>query len=111
MTVYADPDHVRRILVNYLTNAGHYGRPPIWVDAVLADDFVAVQVWDTGDGVAPTSVDELFTAFSPARSHRPTSSGLGLSIVRGLARANGGDAFYEKRSSAVCFGMLLPRGG
>lgn len=104
---FADPDHVRRILVNYLTNASHYGRPPISLEADVSAPHVAVRVWDAGDGVDPDLVDELFSPFSPARSDR-SSSGLGLSIVRGLVRANGGDVFYEKTPSMVCFGVLLP---
>lgn len=107
-TVVADGDQVRRILDNYLTNAARYGRPPITVDANQRGPDVTIRVCDHGTGLEPDLAERLFVPFSAARSDSRGSTGLGLSIVRGLARANGGDAFYERTPDGVCFGVTLP---
>jgi PAS domain S-box-containing protein len=97
LRVEADPEHLHRMLLNYLSNASKYGRPPITVAAVAARRSVEIRVSDSGDGVPEELVPRLFGRF--VRGVRDGTgmpgSGLGLSIVRGLARANGGDAWYE----------------
>lgn len=88
----ADPDHVSQILWNLLGNARRHGQPPIRLTVEERDDVVVVAVGDAGPGVPAELRPELFGRFvRDAASH---GSGLGLSIVRGLARANGGDAAY-----------------
>lgn len=105
--VRADPDHLRRIIVNYLANAHRYGSPPIAVEARRRDDVVHLEVHDGGPGV-PDELDErLFTPFATAGA-APSGNGLGLSIVRGLAHANGGEAYYERRDGQTVFGVTLP---
>jgi PAS domain S-box-containing protein len=114
LEVLADPDHLRQIVTNYLTNALKYGRAPIRIEAASADGAVEVRVRDQGEGVPEDFVPRLFERFAQApgvaQAHRGT--GLGLSIVRGLARAQGGDAWYEANEpSGACFGVRLPRAG
>lgn len=108
--VVADPSHIQRILTNYLTNAFKYGRPPVHVAATTIDGWVEIRVCDNGDGVPEDFVPRLFSKFARANAARSErGSGLGLSIVRGLAQANGGDAWYEpNRPAGSCFGVRLP---
>lgn len=94
LRVLADAEHLRQILVNYVTNAERYGAPPIRIEAACAGDGVEVVVADAGEGVPDEFVPRLFERFARAGTDR-TGTGLGLAIVRGLARANAGDAFYE----------------
>jgi signal transduction histidine kinase len=108
----ADPDHLRRIVVNYLTNAFKYGGPPIDVLVMTTDDAIKLEVCDQGEGVPPEFVPRLFERFAradrTARSREGT--GLGLSIVQGLAEANGGEAWYLPREPhGSCFGLTLPK--
>lgn len=96
--VLANPDHVRRILVNYLENAVKYGDAPIDVVVAEHDGSIEIRVCDNGEGVPEEFVERLFSKFARAESSATRAekgTGLGLSIVRGLARANGGDAWYE----------------
>ena len=102
-----DPDHLLRILVNYLVNAGLHGAPPIRVTAVEHGEQVEVCVHDSGPGVPDDFVDRLFTSFARANTSDRRGTGLGLSIVQGLADANGGVAFYDD-SAGTCFGVRLP---
>jgi signal transduction histidine kinase len=111
VVVLADPDHVQRILTNYLGNALKYGEPPVLTEAVRNDAYVEVRVRDQGAGVPEEFVPRLFGKFArgeDARS-RAEGTGLGLSIVRGLARVNGGDAWYEPNvPHGSCFAVRLP---
>jgi signal transduction histidine kinase len=110
LQVVADPGHVQRILVNYLTNAIKYGAPPFSIDVSQADPWVEIRVRDQGDGVPPDFVPRLFVRFArAATSSVEPGTGLGLSIVRGLAQANGGDAWYELNDPCgSCFVVRLP---
>lgn len=112
LTVSADPDHLERILMNYLSNAVKYGEPPIDAEADDSGDFVEVRIRDRGSGVPAEFVHRLFGKFARAdeAASRQRGTGLGLSIVRGLARANGGEAWYEPNSPrGSCFAVKLPK--
>ena len=110
--VLADRDHVEQMLVNYLSNAGKYGRPPLHVAVSNDDGYAVVRVSDAGDGVEEDFVPKLFDRFSRAPSaatNRIAGTGLGLSIVRDLARAQRGDAWYEPNEpQGACFCIKLP---
>jgi PAS domain S-box-containing protein len=109
VVVHVDPDHLRRILVNYLVNADRYGSTPVVVRAERSNGGVEVRVDDAGEGVPEAFVARLFTTFARADESDRRGSGLGLSIVQGLAVANGGHAFYDgDRGSS--FGVVLPSG-
>ncbi|HEU4480925.1 MAG TPA: PAS domain S-box protein, partial [Actinomycetota bacterium] len=89
-TVFADRDHVRRILVNLLSNAKRYGSPPYAVRVRRTGDWVELLVADRGQGVAPDFAPRLFDRFAREGASHDRSgggTGLGLTIVRGLARA------------------------
>ena len=98
LIVRVDPQHLGRILDNYVQNAFKYGDPPVRIDATRVGDTVEVRVLDHGPGVPPEFVARLFGKFTRADSPATKAqkgSGLGLSIVRGLAEANGGQTRYE----------------
>ena len=105
LVLVADRAAVERILGNLIDNA--LGVVPagahILVEARLAAESVAFRVSDDGPGFPPGSLDRVFDRFYRADPARTGSgSGLGLSIVRALARAHGGDAVAEN---------LAPTGG
>ncbi|HEU0130381.1 MAG TPA: HAMP domain-containing sensor histidine kinase [Mycobacteriales bacterium] len=110
--VFADPEHLARIVTNYVRNASVYGAPPIVVAARCHDGECEIQVADQGPGVPPEFVPRLFEKFARAdkkMSKATQGTGLGLSIVRGLARAAGGDAWYmPNRPTGSVFGVRLP---
>jgi signal transduction histidine kinase len=71
---------------------------------------VEIRVSDLGPGVAAEMQPRLFERFATGDSKGGT--GLGLFIVRELARAQGGDASYEPRTQdqpAGAFVISLPR--
>jgi signal transduction histidine kinase len=109
-----DRDHLTRVLRNYIANALNYGEPPFAIHATEEPDGTTViRVRDSGPGVPLSFQDRLFQRFArddSARARDKRGTGLGLSIVRGLARAAGGDAWYEpNHPKGACFAVRFPR--
>ena len=94
--VYADPDKVEQVLTNLVENACKYGSPKgLRVEGSLAEDCVSVAVSDRGDGIPGEDLPKVFTKFFRRAEGRPTGSGLGLWISRGLVESHGGDLSAE----------------
>lgn len=108
----ADLDHLQQILANYISNALKYGAAPVTIEAQRAGASIVIAVCDRGRGVAEYFVPKLFERFQRgAHQSEVAGSGLGLSIVRGLARAQGGDAWYEPNAPGGSrFCVRLPQG-
>ena len=114
LLVLADPGRFEQMIVNLLTNAFKYGGSAVQAQARAAGDFVEVRISDDGHGVPDAFVPHLFDTFSRAGSGVDNGSsqgfGLGLAIVQSLARAHGGDAWYEPHDApGACFAIRLPR--
>lgn len=91
--VVADADKLEQVLTNLVENAAKYANPTgITIEgAVLADDAgVAVTVSDRGEGIPPEDLPRVFERFFRREEGRPTGTGLGLWITRGLVEAHGG---------------------
>jgi PAS domain S-box-containing protein len=110
LRVWADPQHVRRILTNYLVNAAKYGEAGICVLASRTGDAVDILVADTGAGVPEGFEHRLFDKFSRGGNTRERPGhGLGLAIVAGLAEINQGTAWYEPNQPVGArFWLRLP---
>ena len=112
LVVWADADHLGRILDNYVQNALRYGEPPVQITAERRGGMVEVRVLDHGLGVPPEFVPRLFGKFARATSAKTVAqkgTGLGLSISRALAELNGGETFYEPNvPNGSCFVVRLP---
>jgi two-component system sensor histidine kinase MtrB len=104
---------LERVVSNLLTNALRHGTPPIRITASQSDRHFRLAVEDSGLGVPPRFVDELFERFTrsdEARS-RGLGSGLGLAIARLYARAHGGDLVYEPAEpGGARFELIVPVG-
>jgi two-component system, OmpR family, sensor histidine kinase RstB len=88
-----DPRLLRRLLRNLLENARRHGAPPSQVRLQRQGNVVVLKVWDNGPGPAPAEFEQVFTPFYRRRdSQNSTGNGLGLSLVRQIARRHGGDA-------------------
>lgn len=89
--VMADGDKVEQVLTNLVENAAKYGSPiGLRVTARLTDEGVAVAVADQGAGIPAEDLDRVFERFYRREEGRPTGTGLGLWISRGLVEAHGG---------------------
>jgi len=90
-SVYADPDKIVQVLTNLVENACKYASPKgIVVSTTVLEQDVAVAVEDRGEGMPETDLSKVFTKFFRRAETKPTGSGLGLWISRGLVEAHGG---------------------
>ncbi|HEU4828027.1 MAG TPA: ATP-binding protein [Gemmatimonadales bacterium] len=100
--VMGDPHELQQVLLNLLTNSVHAlaelppGRPRrITVETARIENRVILGVRDTGDGVPPELVANLFTPFFTTKP-AGQGTGLGLSLSYGLIQAHGGTLAYEE---------------
>lgn len=105
--------HSLRILGNLIDNAFKYSPAdtPIEVTGGVEDDSVVFRVKDRGAGVPATEQDRVFTPFYrfPGKTGNGQSTGLGLSIARRLAEAQGGTLTYADRDGGgAVFELRLP---
>jgi two-component system sensor histidine kinase KdpD len=93
--------HSLRVLVNLIENALKYSPAgaPVRLSVRRAGDVLEFLVEDRGPGVPPAERERIFDAFYRPADSPPDSgsAGLGLSIARRLAEAQGGGLRYEPR--------------
>lgn len=107
--VVADPQRVRQIIRNLITNAQRYGGPDIRVVVKEQGSRSVVEVRDNGSALSPNGRTEIFEAYGRAEG-RPVlmaSVGLGLTVSRKLARHMGGDLTYEHDGRETVFALSL----
>lgn len=106
--VLGDRALLRRLVRNLIENAQRHGAPPIEVDVRPRGDKAVVTVSDAGPGVAESDRERIFTPFSRVGS-AASGTGLGLTLVRQIARQHGGNATWvgsTARPSAIA--VTLP---
>jgi two-component system OmpR family sensor kinase len=94
-----DRNALATIIRNLLVNACKYapGAPQAWVTGATSDR-AFIEVRDQGPGIAAADLPHVFERFyrgEKTRAREEGGSGLGLSIVQGLARANGGEVAID----------------
>ncbi|PVZ13938.1 MULTISPECIES: PAS domain-containing hybrid sensor histidine kinase/response regulator [unclassified Pseudomonas] len=90
--VHSDLKLLRRVLQNFLTNALRYGSSPILLGARRRGQYLELQVWDCGAGIAADKLQVIFEEFQRLDSHQTRAEkglGLGLAIADGLCRLLG----------------------
>ena len=101
--VLADPDRLAQIVENLVGNALSYGEAPVDITVEREGRTTSVVVRDAGPGISEDMQSRLFQRFATGGKG---GTGLGLYIVRELARAQGGDASY--RTDDQAFVVSLP---
>lgn len=112
--VYADPDKIIQVLTNLVENTWKYaaGREvEAGVELLPDTEQVAISVRDRGPGIPPEDLHRVFTKFYRSGEGRPTGSGLGLYIARGIVEAHGGLMWVESElGRGAAFTFTLPAG-
>jgi len=102
--VSADPDKIRQVLTNLLSNAFKFtpegGKVTIEAKNSGWGDFVEIAVKDTGVGIAQEDLQKIFDKFqqikpSTGKVKKVKGTGLGLAIVKGIVEAHGGRIWVE----------------
>jgi signal transduction histidine kinase len=108
--VHGDPRLLRRLLRNLLENAERHGAAPTRVRIACERGDALVLVSDNGPGIPASERERLFEPFyRRTQAAGNAGAGLGLALVRQIARRHGGDAYcVEADSTHSCFVVRLP---
>lgn len=99
VVISGDPLALKRMFSNLLVNAVKYGKRAR-VRVFQEGENAIVEVEDDGPGVPEADLDKVFEPFfrrEPSRSRDTGGIGLGLAVVRTVARGHGGDAELKNR--------------
>lgn len=113
--VNADRRRVQQVIRNLMENARKYGGDQVMVEGFVMGDQYLVIISDNGPGVPDEETQKVFDNFeqvSKGDSRESTGIGLGLPIARRLARAMGGEVWYERRfptGARFCYSLPLRR--
>jgi signal transduction histidine kinase len=93
----ADPTRLEQILLNLLINAARYTNPGGRIAVKLGEvqGEAEVRIRDTGAGIPAEKLGDVFDLFVQLGEGGRKGLGVGLSLVRGLARLHGGDVMVR----------------
>lgn len=108
-----DPSRLRQVLLNLVGNALKFtDRGAVTIHAQFVDRMIEFAVSDTGIGIPPDKIEDIFDSFTQGDSsttRRFGGTGLGLTICRRLVEAMGGRIWCESRVGAGSrFILMLP---
>lgn len=113
VAVMGDAPRLRQVLTNLLANARIHTPEGTRVTTTLRSepDAVVLEVGDEGPGIPAERQAEVFDRFSrgdASRARAEGSTGLGLSIVRAIVHAHGGEVGVRSRPGRTTFEVRLP---
>ena len=114
LRVRANPDRLRQVLINLVSNAVKYNaapQPEARLSVAENGPTVSIDVVDNGGGVTPAEAAIIFEKFARGdRASRSSGAGLGLPISRAIMRAMNGDLTVEFAPDGTSFFRLqMPR--
>lgn len=108
LTVRGERRLLSRMIRNLLDNAVRHGKPPVHVMVRREGGNAILEVADGGEGVPEAEREKVFSPFHRLAGDG-TGAGLGLTLVRQIARLHGGDAVVApKPGQASSFRVSLP---
>jgi two-component system OmpR family sensor kinase len=110
LLVEGDPERLRQVLDNLIGNAIGHSRDgsEVTVTAARRGGSIAVEIADSGDGISAADLERMFEPGVRLTTDRP-GSGLGLAVVRTIARAHGGEVEVESTpGQGTTFRLELP---
>ena len=114
VTVSGDPQLLRRLIRNLIDNAMRHGSPPVEVTLTSDNGTATLTVADHGTGIPDKDRETIFEPFRRGTVRASGGgTGLGLTLVRSIARRHGGEAIYEITNASAsapvsAFRVTLP---
>ncbi|MCB9745537.1 MAG: histidine kinase [Alphaproteobacteria bacterium] len=107
--VMGDAAQLESALVNLVENALHHGGEGVQVRLVgwREEGLAGIDVIDDGVGISPANLEQVFERFFTT-DRLGGGTGLGLALVRAIARAHGGEIRVESAPGRTCFRLSLP---
>ena len=105
LQAYATPGGLAQVIATLLDNALMHGKGTVTIRRSQSQGSVVIEVEDEGNGVPAELVTRIFER---SFSGRPEGTGLGLSLARTMAAADGGRIVLARRRPPV-FAVFLPR--
>ena len=106
--VKGNREQLASALDNLLDNAARHGAAPIALTVWTEPHSTGFDVSDGGEGVSEGNVDKVFARFFTT-NRGEGGTGLGLALVRAIARVHGGEVELVQRSAPTTFRVSLPR--
>lgn len=107
--VQADPARIVQVLRALLTNAATHAGGADRIETGQDGDLAFLRVMDRGPGIAAGDAERIFTRFWRAERDGSSGSGLGLSVVRAIARGHGGRITARPREGGgTIFELTVP---
>jgi signal transduction histidine kinase len=104
-----DPDRLQQAISNLVGNALEHSSSVVTIRVVGSEARVAVEVHNTGAAIPAGELPLLFEAFRKRNQHG-TGVGLGLYIVKEIARAHGGTATVDSTDAGgTTFALVVPK--
>jgi two-component system OmpR family sensor kinase len=110
--IEGDPDRLKQLLINLVTNAIKHTPTggSVTISLYRETEWIRIPVKDTGRGIAPSVLPHIFERFYQARETAQKGTGLGLSIAQWIAQAHGGEITVNSElGQGSTFTLWLPR--
>jgi signal transduction histidine kinase len=110
MNIFTDPNQLRQVLVNIVSNALHATEPNgnITINAEEEDNYIVVRVKDSGSGIPKEHIDKIFDPFFTTKAPGE-GTGLGLTVCKSIMSNIGGQIEVESDfGKGTTFKLTIP---
>lgn len=106
--VDTDPERLRQVLINLISNAVRHGGPEIGIEVTITDAAVDIEVMDNGPGIPEKNLRQVLEVISNTSGELLGGPGLGLAIAARTMTLLDGVVRYQRYGARTYFVVTLP---